>query len=369
MLYFAAMSRIALLVFLFTTSLIFSQEKNKDFFVDANYFYGTILRHNKDISHLVKAHPYGFILGFNRKTYGNESWQQEYNYPDWGFSFVHQNANYDVLGQNYGLYGHFNFYFLKRNLFFRIGQGIAYNTNPFDLETNFKNNAYGTRLLSSTYLMLNYNKQNLFKNFGVQAGIALVHYSNGNFKAPNSSTNAFTLNVGVQYLVSEKPSEYISDSLPNKITEPIKYNFVLRGGLNESDYLNLGQHPFFVVSAFADKRVSYKSTLQLGADFFYLPFLKEEIEYLSIAFPNMGVEGDEDFKRVGVFAGHELHINKLAIVSQVGYYVYYPYDFEGRTYFRVGLKYYFSEKLFSAITLKSHGAKVEGVEFGVGIRI
>lgn len=364
------MSRIAFLVFFISASFVFSQEKNKDFFVDANYFYGTLLRHNKDISHLVNAHPDGFILGFNRKTYGAKRWQQEYNYPDWGFSFVHQNANYGVLGKNYGLYGHFNFYFLKRNLFFRIGQGIAYNTNPFDLDTNFKNNAYGTRLLSTTYLMLNYNKQNIFKNVGVQAGVALVHYSNGNFKAPNSSTNAFTLNVGLQYSVTdERNPEYISDSLPKKISEPIKFNFVLRGGLNESDYLNLGQHPFFVVSAFADKRLSYKSTLQLGADFFYLPFLKKEIEYLSIAFPSMGVEGDEDFKRVGVFAGHELHINKLAVVSQAGYYVYYPYDFEGRTYFRVGLKYYFAEKLFSTITLKSHGAKVEGVEFGVGIRL
>ena len=247
---------------------------------------------------------------------------------------MHQNTNYDVLGENYGLYGHFNFYFLKRNLFFRIGQGIAYNTNPFDFETNFKNNAYGSHLLSSTYLMLNYNKQNLFKNIGFQAGIALVHYSNGNFKAPNSSTNAFTLNIGVQYSVAdERNPEYISDSIPKKISEPIKYNFVLRGGLNESDYLNLGQHPFFVISAFADKRLSYKSTLQLGADFFYLPFLKKEVEYLSIAFPSTGVKGDEDFKRVGIFAGHELHINKLAVVSQVGYYVYYPYDFEGRTYF------------------------------------
>ena len=239
------MSRIAFLVFFLTTSFVFSQEKNNDFFVDANYFYGTILRHNKDISHLVKAHPDGFIVGFNRKTYGAERWHQEYNYPDWGFSFVHQNTNYDVLGENYGLYGHFNFYFLKRNLFFRIGQGIAYNTNPFDFETNFKNNAYGSHLLSSTYLMLNYNKQNLFKNIGFQAGIALVHYSNGNFKAPNSSTNAFTLNIGVQYSVAdERNPEYISDSIPKKISEPIKYNFVLRGGLNESDYLNLGQHPF-----------------------------------------------------------------------------------------------------------------------------
>lgn len=365
------MSRILLLLLFFTVSIVFSQEKNnKDFFVDASYFYGTILRHNKDISHLVKGHPEGIILGFNRKTYGAKRWHQEYNYPDWGFSFVYQDPNYDVLGENYGLYGHFNFYFLKRNLFFRIGQGIAYSTNKFNLETNFKNNAYGTHLLSSTYLMLNYNKQNFFKNLGMQTGIALVHYSNGNFKAPNSSTNSFTVNVGLTYTVeAETPPEYIADSILEKISEPIKYNFVLRGGLNESDYLNLGQHPFFVVSAFADKRLSYKSTLQLGADFFYLPFLKKEIEYLSVAFPSFGVKGDEDFKRVGIFVGHELRISDVAVVSQAGYYVYYPYDFEGRTYFRVGLKYYATDKLFGAITLKSHGAKVEGVEFGVGIRI
>ena len=264
------MSRILLTVFLFSSLLLYSQEeKPSSFFVDANYFYGTILRHNKDISHLVTNHPEGLILSYNRKTFGYKRWEQEYNYPDFGFSFLLQDNNNDVLGDSYGLYGHFNFYFLKRNLFFRVGQGLAYNTNAFDLDKNYKNNAYGSDLLFSTYLMLNYNKQNIFKHIGVQAGITLVHYSNGNFKAPNSSTNTFSFNIGMHYAFNEKENpEYISDENPENITEPLKFNFVLRGGLNESDYLNLGQHPFFVISAFVDKRLSYKSTLQFGADFF-----------------------------------------------------------------------------------------------------
>ncbi|WP_347374150.1 acyloxyacyl hydrolase [Aequorivita sp. Q41] len=365
------MSQRIFLVLFFVTCFVFSQEKNNnDFFVDANYFYGTILRHNKDISHLIKNHPDGYIIGFNKKTFGSQLWQQEYNYPDWGFSFLYHNPHYEILGENYGLYGHFNFYFFRRNLFLRVAQGLTYNTNPFDIDTNFKNNAYGSHILSSTYLMLNYNKQNIFKNFGVQAGITLMHYSNGNFTAPNSSTNTFTVNLGVQYSFEDEVAKnYISDASAENFSEPIKYNFVFRGGLNESDYLNLGQHPFFVVSAFVDKRLSYKNTLQIGTDFFYLPFLKKETEYLSIAFPSFGVKGDEDYKRVGVFAGHELRISDLAVVSQVGYYVYYPYDFEGRIYFRAGLKYYLTNKIFSAVTLKSHGAKVEGVEFGVGVRL
>ena len=44
--------------------------------------------------------------------------------------------------------------------------------------------------------------------------------------------------------------------------------------------------------------------------------------------------------------------------------MYYPFDFEGRTYVRVGLKRYFYNKYFAIITLKSHWAKAEAVEFG-----
>ena len=38
--------------------------------------------------------------------------------------------------------------------------------------------------------------------------------------------------------------------IKKKIKEPIKFNVVLRGGINEGDYLNLGQQPFLVVSAY-----------------------------------------------------------------------------------------------------------------------
>lgn len=70
-----------------------------------------------------------------------------------------------------------------------------------------------------------------------------------------------------------------------------------------------------------------------------------------------------------MFIGHELFINKLSLITQLGYYIYYPFDFEGKTYQRVGLKRYFGDKWFVAITLKSHAAKAEAVEFGLGVRL
>ncbi len=359
-------------IFLFLASFCFSQETSfpKKHTVDLSQFYGSVLLHNSDISHLINAHPAGFILGYNRKTYGSKPWQRLYNYPDLGYSFIYQNMNNGTLGANYGLFAHFNFYFLKRNLQFRIGQGISYNTNPYDRITNFRNNAYGSHFLSSTFLMLNYHKENIFKGLGFKAGISIIHYSNANFKAPNTSTNTFALNAGLVYdLDGGKSVEYLPTAKPEKVVEPIRYNLVFRTGLNESDVVNSGQYGFVVLSAYADKRVGRRSALQLGADVFFSNFLKELIRYQSISFPENGVSADDDYKRVGLFVGHELFINKLSIGTQLGYYVYYPFDFEGKMYNRVSLKRYFGKKVFVAVSLKSHGAAAEAVEFGLGIRL
>ncbi len=81
----------------------------------------------------------------------------------------------------------------------RVGQGIAYTTNPYDKETNFRNNAYGSDFLSSTYLMFNYHKENIVAGLGFKAGISIIHYSNANFRAPNTSTNTMALNAGLVY--------------------------------------------------------------------------------------------------------------------------------------------------------------------------
>jgi len=355
--------------FLFGLLLFSQNNNNSNSYLDVNYFSGNIALHNNDILHLIKGHPDGVILSWNKKTFGEEAWQQRFNYPDYGASFIYQDLKNDVLGENYGLYAHYNFYFFKRNLMFRIGQGIAYNTNPYDKLDNHKNIAFGSRLLSSTYVMLNYKKERIFNRFGLQGGLSLVHYSNANVKAPNTSVNSMAFNLGLTYNLDEEDAEYIDNLNDEKFTERIKYNIAFRSGINQSDIIGSGQFPFYILSAYVDKRLGHVSAIQFGVDVFFSNFLKELIYYQSVSFPELDVTGDEDYKRMGLFVGHELFINKMSIESQVGYYVYYPYDFEGRMYLRIGLKRYFGKKLFGAITLKSHGAKAEAVEFGIGVRL
>lgn len=353
---------------------LFSQEKElKPVSLEADFFYGSILEHNPDIEHLITGHPTGFVLSYNRKSYGFNEWERRYNYPDWGFTVAYQSMHNEYLGDVVGAYGHINWYFLNRHFMLRVGQGIAYSGNPFDTQSNFNNNAYGTQLLSTTLLKGNFVRENIWKGLGFHAGFTIIHYSNANFKAPNNSTNTFALNAGVSYQLDYKEfPEYIKkeDSLSRTHAERVKFNFAFRTGVNESDVVGLGQEPFYVASVFADKRINYKSTFTAGVDVFFSTFLKELINYRSIAYPEDGLSGDEDYKRVGVFVGHEWRFNKVAFVSQLGYYVYWPYEFENRVYNRLGLKrYFFSDKVFAAVTVHAHWAKAEAVEFGVGYRL
>ena len=348
----------------------FAQEKQYTSYVDINYFKGNIALHNNDILHLITGHPEGFIISYNKKTFGHKAWEQRYNYPDYGVSFSYQNLKNEFLGDNYALYAHYNFYFLKRNLMLRIGQGLALTTNPYDKIKNYRNNAFGSTIMSGTYVMLNYKKERIVDKLGLQAGFSLLHYSNANVKAPNTSVNSITFNLGLTYHLDDEVLAYIvSDSLNEKFTEPVKFNVAFRTGINESDVVGSGQFPFYILSAYADKRINHKSAFQIGADIFFSNFLKEYIYYRSVSYPEEATSGNEDYKRVGLTVGHELFINRMSLITQLGYYVYYPFDFEGRTYIRIGLKRYFGKKWFGALTLKSHAAKAEGVEFGVGVRL
>ena len=363
------MKKIALLVSLLLTIVANTQVKEQHYRVDATYFFGNILKHNPDISHLIRSHPSGAIFGFNKKTFGHREWERLHHYPDVGFSFIYQNMHNSTLGKHYGLYAHYNFYFLKRKMLFRIAQGLSYNTNPYDAQTNFRNIAYGTHVLSSTYALFNYKEDAIIDKIGVQVGLGIVHYSNANFRAPNTSTNTIFANFGITYEFDSEVPEYAErEENILQYSEPVTLSLLSRFGVNESDIVGSGQYPFVVLGAMVDKRLNKKSTIQLGSELFFSEALEIYIDYRASGEFEDGVTGDEDSKRASIFIGHELRLGKFAIPIQFGYYVYYPFDFEGTTYNRVALKYYTNPNIFLATSVRSHAAKAEAVEFSLGYR-
>ena len=369
--YFCRMKKVWIIIFFVSVSAVAQEKKNYLNSFDANYFYGSIMEHSSDIAHLITGHPEGVIMSWNRKTFGFKKWEARYNYPDYGASFIFQDLKNPYLGESYGLYGHMNFYFFNRNLMLRLGQGVAYNTNPYDPDENYYNNAYGSHLLSSTYLMANFKKENVFNGFGFQLGISLIHYSNADFKTPNNSTNTFTLNAGLNYIFNaDEAPGYIPKQKNERYSEPIHVNFVIRSGVNSMGVIGTPAYPFLTFSVYADKRVNRKSILQAGTELFFSKAFEEFLDHEAIAYPVAGTSGYEDSRRVGLFIGHQLSFAKLSVITQLGYYAYYPYErYVPRVYNRIGLQYDFSKNFFGSITLRSHAANAEAVEFSLGYRL
>jgi len=367
-----------ILLYLLSTSLFSQQEKNNHYTFQGEYLYGNVIKHKKSISHLTLSHPVGFLLNWNHKTTAKDKKLVDYNFPDYGYSFIYQDFKNPILGKAYSLQANYSFYIGNRTknnqFYFKIGQGITYNTNPYDIETNNKNNAFGSHLLTNMSLGFNYKRKRVFNAFDVNFGLLLLHYSNGAIKPPNSGLNTLSINTGVSYnFDTQNPIDYTFTSFKKDTTykkEPIKINLKFSGGVNSSGNLGNRQFPFYVGSIYADKRISRKSILQFGTEVFFSKFLKELIQYNAVAFPEFPEEdGKADYKRVSLLIGHELDIDNFSIITQIGYYVYYPYPFETRYYERIGVKKYIGNKWFATASIKAHLFIAESIDLGIGIRL
>jgi hypothetical protein len=359
-----------LLLLLGFVSTIQAQENKETNAIDVTFFTGNVLPHTDDLRHLVTGHPEGVMINFSKQTHGNKEWERAYGYPDYGAYVLYQDFHNEILGKNIAVGAHYDFYTWNRKLVFKISQGIALTSNPYDKEDNSKNNAFGSKIVANTNFACTFKKENIIDNMGFQAGLLFTHFSNGRIKAPNSGINTYNINLGLNYNLDKKvPNSPITKITENNFKEPIRYNFVLRAGVNESPIIGSGQFPFYHIGFYADKRVGRKSAFQLGTEVFFSPYLKEFIKYQTVAYPEKNIDPNTDYKRVGVFIGHELFINHISLEAQLGYYVYQPYKFDIPIYDRLGMKYYFSKKAFTGLSIKTHGFLAEAMEFVIGIRI
>ncbi len=356
-----------LLLFIFVCGRIFSQGFAETISGDINYFQGNIMPHSPDLHHFLAGHPEGFMVGVVRQTYGEEEWQQAYNYPDYGMYVLYQDFKNPILGRNYAIGLQYNFYFLRRRLQLKVSQGIAMTTNPHDNETNYRNSAFGSKFMENTNLGLNY-KQRVFDKIYLQAGLVFTHFSNGRIKSPNSGVNTYNANIGIGYDFAED-RQYKKDTIKRSFAEPIKYNFVLRSGVNESLIIGSGQYAFYHPGFYIDKRLGRKFSIQAGAEVFFSNFMKDYIRYRSAAYPESNIDPDTDWKRAGLFIGSEMFVNRFSFEAQLGYYVYQPFKVENKIYDRVGAKYYFSGKYFAGVSVKTHGFLAEAMEFNIGARL
>jgi hypothetical protein len=351
---------------LLLNNTISAQQKSNSF-IELNPFYGIVIEHDKSLKTAIQGNPFGLIVSYNIKNTKEKEFLKYYNYPDFGFSVLYENTNSDILGEIFGAYTHYNFYLNNRNaknkLSLRIAFGLAHITKPYNSISNPYNFALASKYAGTAFLKLNYQRFFLKNRLGFQTGMVLTHFSNAGIKNPNLGLNTLGFNFGLNYNFNN--NEFIFDETlkNNKVNKKLKYNLIFRTGKNESKNIGSGNFSFYVLSFKIDKKINYKSTLTTGIDFFESEFLKD---YIDQDEPQPQITNT---KRIGIFVGHDLKINKINAITQIGYHAYYPKKYVSRVYERVGFNYFLNQHFFTELTLKINLFRAEMLEFGLGYRL
>ena len=325
---------------------------------------GFIIAHKPALEPLQEEHVKGFEISLFRKTTGSHDWENTFHYPDYGITF----AAFDLgspshLGTGFALYPYIDFPLGRKHnggLHFRYGTGIGYVEKTFDKDSNIKNAGIGSHFNGLIHFDLHVEK-NISKKIAVEIGAGLTHYSNGSFELPNLGINIATLNLAFSHSFGQGFRRIQKEVAPVDKTPRLQF---YAAGFFKKVYPPLGKRYFAAtLSSSWLKRVTLKSSYGIGLDVFYDNSLEDRIErYIQVEASTI------DNFRSGIYGAYQLSVANIGLMFNMGYYLYTKWKEDGNIYHRICLRYYF-EKTFLCFNLKTHYARADFIELGIGYRL
>ena len=336
-----------------------------DFMLAAQGHYGYIISHRNNMGHLVRGHIKGLEVYYSFRTDGSKTWQQQYNYPEIGLSFMHFDlANPDQLGTLECLYPFIDFKLNKQKrknrLNLRIGIGLAYLTNPFDIKTNHKNNAIGSHMNGFVNMRLNYATM-LTRSLRMDFGVGLSHASNGATNTPNLGLNMASTNLGLAYLIGNKEINYKKDSVPPSCKKSWNPSIIAVWGIKELEPPTGPKYMAFGLMVNVYKTLNHKNRIGGGVEMAYNNATKQVWEDDGVTDPAFA-----DIVQAGVKVGYEFKVHRLSLPIDFGYYVFKKQAYNGKMFHRIGMRYMVSKHIIANVTLLTHWAKADYFEWGLG---
>ncbi|WP_276497470.1 acyloxyacyl hydrolase [Pontibacter litorisediminis] len=327
-----------------------------------------MFRYRSGLSTLNFTHPFAVEVYANKHTIGQRNWERLYNHPQVGFALSYYNyGSPDELGEAVSLTTYLDntlLQFKKSSLRLHLGTGLVYSTRQYTPETNERNVAIGSKFAFALRGTVHYEfpvKEQVYLNLN----LAFRHFSNGALNKPNNGMNFPLIGVGLRYQPREvRLLDVQEDTTAAPVDKRLRFNLRLAGGVKEVLRVD-EKHPMYSLSVYASKRLSQKSSLLLGADGFHNTAVREEFINKFKPVPDEVL----DPWLAGVTIGHELHLDKLSVVFQVGRYVYQPYDQYPGYYQRYGLKYMLHQNISAGVMLLAHTRTAHVIEWGLGFHL
>ncbi|MFN5181395.1 MAG: acyloxyacyl hydrolase [Bacteroidota bacterium] len=361
-----------ILLLVFIPVLNLAQKTNsKSSFYKGYVHFGYIMQHRNSMGHLVKGHIYGMELDWVLPSYGKNCFEYENNFPERGLGLYWFNlANPEQLGHLIALAPHYEIPLSKRenNLrnYLRLSMGIGYVTKYFDPINNHQNNVVSTPIngfVNVKWLM----KYDISKKIRLDYGISLAHASNGKTRVPNLGINVGTLNLAFVFKNVKNTDQEVNflNCIDSSTFRKSKNEIYINGAFGYTAIYPVGTGNFlsqtYILGYYRNVRNTHK--FGGGLDFFYNP-----ANIVSILNDDSVKITDAQNIQIGLKLGWTYNIGNVSLPLEMGCYLKTQYKGDGLFYQRIGLRYYFKNNIFASMTLKSHWARADFFEYGVGYR-
>ncbi|MDP2423726.1 MAG: acyloxyacyl hydrolase [Bacteroidales bacterium] len=241
--------------------------------------------------------------------------------------------------------------------------GLAHFSTYYDSETNPVNEAIGAPINVHVNLNLTYNYY-YHESLDLTLGLGLTHFSNGAYKMPNKGINMYDINAGLRYYLHPRETHPRFDNKKMVVVfQPLlRFQTIATAGIMQIDDDPV-YYPVSDLSLNLSVQSQFKTRGGIGFDLFYNGYtyrmLKSEVENFLLL----------NSLRGGIYGAFELDFNRLAVVYNLGFYVFYKAEPIKPMYQKVGLRYRLNDRVFAALSLKAHRNKAEYTQLGLGYTI
>ncbi|MCB0819968.1 MAG: acyloxyacyl hydrolase [Bacteroidetes bacterium] len=347
-----------LLFALCISSTVFSQTSVYPTAIGVRYHNGFIVQHKQDMDPLVTAHIPAIELFYRYNFSGVKEWEKFYNYPHAGLAIQWLNFRNSKMGQAWSALPYMSFPLRKgkhTEWHFRTSVGIGYLTGKFNLDENRKNIAISTGFNAA----IQFNLQahwHLFREAELLTSVSFSHFSNGAFKEPNAGINIAGINAGLNINLG-KPVRVNHNSFPI-LERKIRWLGTVSGFPKATKPVEGPKFMAWTFSFSGLKRFTGKSSLGGSFDFMYDASLSSRARqtFSEIKTP----------VRMGITLAYELHVGRITVPIQQGFYLINPIKQDGFVYQRIGIRYHITHRWIAQCLIKAHMTSADYVELGFG---
>ncbi len=352
----------SLLIALTLLSITARAQKYSGFQV--NVLPGFLIAHREYMANM-EAHTYGIELAYSSDFSGWKQMDEQYKHLRWGTGLTYFNmGNPQLNGNVYAWHIHVEANLKKRphhQSALRFGSGIGYLNKPYDLNTNKKNKAIGSKL--------NGNMQIIYKQYfdvgpksSLIFGLGVTHYSNGNFRRPNLGINMLHFDIGWLQKVKlfDQPKQKLLPQLFPDNGFELNFGYARKQiAVADTRFFNIYSSSLLYYFKHSSNR-HWRAGVECFFDRTYPYTLFNEASLKNLK--------AKDITEIAVKVGHEFQFGRLGIVTDLGTYLYRPNDYKKRTYFAIGFNYFFNHGIVAQTRLKSHMAVADYFYWSGGYR-